>query len=44
MKGNKPPGIDGLSVDFYKTFWNEIGDLLVDSLNEEFANGSRLWK
>ena len=39
-KGNKSPGIDGLSVDFYKTFWYEIGDLVVDSLNEAFTNGA----
>jgi exonuclease III len=26
---NKTPGIDGLPVEFYSTFWNEIGPLLL---------------
>ena len=34
MKGNKSPGIDGLSIEFYKAFWGQIGDLVVDSFNE----------
>ena len=36
MKGNKSPGLDGLSVEFYKTFWPEIGSLVVESFNEAF--------
>ena len=36
MNGNKSPGTDGLSVEFYKSFWCEIGDILVDSFNEAF--------
>ena len=39
MKGNKSPGLDGLSTEFYKTFWNELSDLIVDSFNEAFENG-----
>ncbi len=39
MKPNKSPGIDGLPVEFYKTFWYLIGDLLVDSYNEAFEKG-----
>ena len=33
MKNNKSPGSDGLSVEFYKCFWNEIKYLVMDSLN-----------
>ena len=40
MKGNKLPDIDHLSVEFYKIFWCEIGDLVVVSLNEAFTNGA----
>ena len=25
MKNNKAPGIDGLPVEFYKTFWDTLG-------------------
>ena len=39
MNGNKSPGLDGLSTEFYKTFWNELSDLIVDSFNEAFENG-----
>lgn len=31
MKNDKSPGIDGLSVEFYKTFWQEIKHLLFDA-------------
>ena len=39
MKRNKSPGSDGLPSEFYKTFWNEIGKLVVDSLNESIEKG-----
>ena len=39
MPNNKTPGSDGLSIEFYKTFWDEIGPLLVRSLNYAFHNG-----
>ena len=42
MKGNKSPGIDGLITEFYKTFWNELGDLMVDSFNGTFKNNKLL--
>ena len=38
MDGNTSPGLDGLSTEFYKTFWNELGDLIIDSFNEAFEN------
>ena len=33
FENNKSPGNDGLTAEFYKTFWNSLGGLLVDSLN-----------
>ena len=34
MKMDKSPGLDGLKVEFYKTFWPEISEKLVQALNE----------
>ncbi|KAL9965974.1 hypothetical protein ACROYT_G023977 [Oculina patagonica] len=39
FKNNKTPGNDGLSVEFYKVFWPEIGRNLVDSLNFSYRHG-----
>ena len=39
FENNKSPGNDGLSVEFYTTFWNSIGNLLVDSLNYSYECG-----
>ena len=32
----KTPGNDGILVEFYKTFWPLIGNLMTDSINEAF--------
>ena len=34
MKKNKTPGTDGLPVEFYLTFWNQIQDLFINMLKE----------
>ena len=36
---NKSPGPDGLSVEFYSTFWSSLGPLLVDVFNESLDDG-----
>ena len=36
---NKSPGLDGLSYEFYKYFWDDISDFLLDSLNEALMHG-----
>ena len=40
FKNNKLPGCDGLLIEFYKTFWKEIGPKLVETLNYS----KKLWK
>jgi len=39
MKLNKSPGFDGLPLEFYIVFWNDICDMLLDSFNFSFDNG-----
>ena len=36
---NKSPGNDGLTVEFYTAFWENLGELLVDSLNYSYDYG-----
>ena len=39
FQNNKAPGNDGLSAEFYKVVWPEIGNLLVESLNYSYIHG-----
>ncbi|MES9884827.1 MAG: reverse transcriptase domain-containing protein, partial [Sedimenticola sp.] len=40
MKNNKSPGSDGLTIEFYKIFWNDIKLHLLNSLNYSFETGN----
>ena len=39
FKDNKSPGIDGIPNEFYKTFWNEIKNILYSCLLYTFETG-----
>ena len=39
FKENKSPGNDGLTIEFYKFFWNSIKEVVVNSFNESFEKG-----
>ena len=39
LKKEKSPGVDGLTVEFYHTFWHVLSDLYVNALNQAIAEG-----
>ena len=39
MPLNKSSGNDGLSVEFYRTFWPVIGNVVIDFFNTNFERG-----
>ena len=39
MKQNKSPGSDGLSVEFYQTFWDHLADPFMNAVNESIRKG-----
>ena len=40
MKNQKSPGSDGITVEFYKIFRNNIKEFYVNSINYSFETGS----
>ena len=39
MENFKSPGIDGLPIEFYKIFWHDVSDLLLNSFNYSYQKG-----
>ena len=39
MKLNKSPGSDGIPVEFYINFWENIKQMLLESINSSYHNG-----
>jgi hypothetical protein len=39
MKSDKTPGIDGIPIEFYQVFWNDIGHFLVRSIQSAYRSG-----
>jgi AAA+ ATPase superfamily predicted ATPase len=39
MKLNKAPGLDGLSVEFYRKFWNNLKILITTVFNFNYERG-----
>ena len=39
MNDNKSPGSDGITVEFYKIFWNDLKSFLTASLNYSLQMG-----
>ncbi len=40
MPNGKTLGCDGLPIEFYKVFWNKIGDWVLDAFNYAFQQGN----
>ena len=34
MENGKSPSNDGLTKEFYETFWNELKEIFIESLSE----------
>ena len=39
MEPNKTPGTDGIPVEFYKVFWNDVKSFFLASINVSHAKG-----
>ena len=42
MKTGKSPGVDGLGPEFYRSFWDELGPKLLETLNYSIQKGNCL--
>ena len=40
LKNGRSPGIDGIPNEFYKVFWNDIKEYLIDAYNESKEDGA----
>ncbi|TWW77456.1 Transposon TX1 uncharacterized 149 kDa protein ORF 2 [Takifugu flavidus] len=40
MKGRKAPGVNGLTVEFFKAFWDIVAHDMLEVFNESLASGS----
>lgn len=40
FKNNKSPGNDGITKEFYLKIWNEISEILIESYNYSYTQGS----
>ena len=40
MKNQKSPGSDGITVEFFKLFWNDLKEFYINSINYSFQTGS----
>ena len=40
MARNKTPGADGLSIEWYIVFWDKIGEIVLDAINEGYRHES----
>ena len=40
MNNQKSPGSDGITVEFYKLFWNDVKEFYINSINHSFHTGS----
>lgn len=40
MQGRRAPGVDGLTVGFYKAFWNILAPDILEVFNESLVSGS----
>ena len=43
MENNKTPGNDGLTKEFYETFWDEMKTSRMESVNPFLANATLLY-